>query len=287
MLLNSRAETVTRSVPLTPDIKRVYLHGSSELHLTQGTEEYVRVTTEVDQISRVVARVRDNSLYLGGVGEWDGDGWRSRDLESPVRFEVQLRHIESVRLRGSGAAELGDLNTGRFKIIQYGSGKISAGMIMAKAMTLELAGSGDFKSAGISAAELDIQIAGSGKVAVGGLNAERVEIDIAGSGDLTLTDLNAASLETEISGSADIEIAGRAVNQELEINGSGDYRAADLETDFSDIEIRGSGDVVINVRNKLTAEILRGANLVYYAGPDLDVDIHGQGQRRNAGPRGD
>ncbi|MBF8269425.1 MAG: DUF2807 protein [Gammaproteobacteria bacterium] len=282
-----RAETVTKSVPLTPDIVRVYLNGSHELYLTQGEEEYVKLTTTADLLPRVEARVKGKGLYLGKEGEWRNNDWQSSDPDMKVRFDVQLRHIDSVRLRGSGNANISNLVAGRLKIIQAGSGKITAGTIKADAITVEMAGSGDFQSDSIEATDLEVQINGSGKVDVTRVQAGNVEIAIAGSGDVKLADLTAGQLATEISGSADIDISGRVTKQELEINGSGDYRAADLVSEFADIEIRGSGDVEINVRQNLTAETMRGSELIYYSAPDLAIDISGQGKHRNAGRRGD
>ena len=280
--LSSHAGTITRSVPLTTDVTRVYLNISSELHLSQGDEEYVRVTVPEEVLSKVDARVKGRSLYLGREGSWEGDNWRGHDLDVPVRFDVQLKRIDALRIRGSGNAHVGDLVSDRIKIIMYGSGKVVAQSIKAKDLDLEMAGSCDFEGGRIESEEMGIEVAGSAKIKIAGVEAGELEINIAGSGDLILEELTAAELDTEISGSADINLSGTVSRQELEINGSGDYKAANLVSDYAYIDIRGSGDVEINVQHQLTAEITRGSDLVYHGGPDLDVDVSGQGKYRNA-----
>ena len=278
----SHAQSVERSVPLTTDVTRVYLNIASELHLTQGEEEYVKITAPEAVLSKVDARVKGKSLYLGREGSWEGDNWRGNDLDMPVRFDVQLKRIDALRVRGSGNAHVGDLVSDRLKIIMYGNGKVITGSIKAQDLDLEMAGSCDFEGGHIASAEMGIEVAGSAKIKIAGVEAGEVKINIAGSGDLNLEELTAAELDTEISGSADINLSGSVSRQELEINGSGDYKAANLVSDYAYIDIRGSGDVEINVQHQLTAEITRGSDLVYHGGPDLEVDVSGQGKYRNA-----
>lgn len=281
IVLCAHAETVSRSVPLTTNIVRVYLNGSHELHLTQGEDEYVKLTAPEEMLARVEARVKGKSLYLGRRNK--NNSWGAFDLSPPVRFDVQLKQIEAIRMWGSGQTYTGDLEVDRLKVILAGSGKIIMQTVKARKLNVEIAGSGNFQGDSIESKELEIQIAGSGKIDIAQVQVVTIEIDIAGSGDVTLDNLNAEELEIDIAGSADIDIAGYVKRQELEINGSGDYSAADLISDYAEIEIRGSGDVDINVQQRLIAEISRGADLVYHAGPELEVDISGNGKHRYAG----
>ena len=285
LLSAAHGETVTRTVRLPEDITRVYLNGSNELHLTQGDEEYIRLTAPEEMVSRVVARVKGRALYLGKEKGWNDNNWslgRSGDSVS-ARFDVQLKRIDAIRILGSGKAYTGDLVGDHLKIILYGSGKAVTQSIKARDLKLEISGSCDVRGDRIDAEKSDIQINGSGNIEFAQLNANALEIGIAGSGDIKLRKLTAAELETVINGSGDLELTGRAVSQELEINGSGDYRATDLISDTAYVDVRGAGDVKVSVLNNLTAELMRGADLVYYGGPNLEADISGHGSSRHAG----
>ena len=283
VLAAAHAEVVTRSVPLTREITRVYLHGSNELHLTQGEEEYVKVTAPEEMIARSKARVKGRSLYLGNERDWDDISWGFSDSDTPVRFDVQLARIDAIRVRGSGQAYVGDIVAGDLKIIMYGMGKAVVQSIKAHDVSVEISGACHFQGDRIDSEEMGIEINGSAKINIAHIVTGEVEIDIAGSGEVKLENLNAGELETEINGSGDLDLAGRIGNQDLEINGSGDYRASKLVSEDAYIEIRGSGNVEISVEKRLTAEISRGADLVYYGGPELEADISGRGRSRNAG----
>jgi len=150
-------------------------------------------------------------------------------------------------------------------------------------VSVELSGNCVFQSGSINSQNSNIEVTASGKVNITGLETGELEVDITGTGDIKLENLIASEIDTEINGSGDLELAGAVGNQELEINGSGDYKASRLISEKAYIEIRGSGDVEISVQKQLTAEIMRGADLVYYGVPELDVDISGRGKSRNAG----
>jgi hypothetical protein len=276
--LTAQAETVTRNVPLTRQVTRIYLNGAYELYLTQGEEEYVRLTAPEDMISTVNARIQGKSLYLGREVNWDSDGL-GHD-RTPLRFDVQLRQVDAVRVLGSGRAHIGDLTSDWLKIIIAGSGKVDATNLRAGELHLETAGSCEFKGGSIMASDFGIEIGGSADVEISRLEAEVAAINVAGSADITLSEITALKVDTEISGSADIEMRGTVSRQELELNGDSDYQAKDLVSDSAYVEIRGSGDAELNVRKQLTAELSPGANLIFQGGTELEVDISGRGKYR-------
>lgn len=273
------AETVTRNVPLTAGITRIYLRGSGELHLTQGEDEYVRLTAPAPMLSRVEARIKGKSLYLGRDGK-RSDSWRRSD--NPVRYDVQLRQIDAISLWGSARAWLGNLQADHLQVVVGGSNYVVAQSLKAWKMDLQLAGACEFSGRRIETGDMGMKVSGSGKIGVADLRSPRVEINIAGSGDVTLDSLTTAKLKTEIAGSATLKLQGKVDEQELNVAGSGDYQAPDLISNAAYIDVMGSGDVDVNVRNRLTAELSRGAELVYHGRPGLDVQVSGQGRYRKA-----
>lgn len=285
MSLPARAETVTRTVQLTATVTRIYLNGSNELHLTQGDDEYVKLTAPEEMVSRVEARVKGKSLYLGNEKSWKSVSWGSRSSQdnTSVRFDVQLRQIDAIRIRGSGNAEIGDIVGDRLKLIMFGNGKADTQSIKVRDLRFEITGNCYFHGGSITAQDSKIKVVGSGKIHINDLEANELEINIGGSADITLGNLITEKLETEINGKANIDLTGRAGSQYLEINGSGDYQAQKLASENADIEIRGNGKVEINVLKELTAEISMGADLVYHGAPELNIDISGKGKYRKAG----
>jgi len=285
MLPAAHGETVTRTVNFPDEITRVYLNGSNELHLTQGNDEYVKLTAPEEMVSRVEARVKGRSLYLGKEKNWGANVWDSNSSQNvtPVRFDVQLKRIDAIRIIGSGKAYTGDLVGDRLRIIMVGNARAVMKSIMVRDLKVEFSGSCDFKGDKIVAGESELRIGGSGKIDIAQLDTDALEIDIGGSGNVKLEKIIAAKLETKINGSGNLDLGGRAGTQDLEINGSGDYRAKDLVSDTAYIDIRGGGEVKVSVKKELTAELMKGANLVYYGGPELEADISGKGKFHKAG----
>jgi hypothetical protein len=154
---------------------------------------------------------------------------------------------------------------------------------MARELRVECSGSCDFKSDRIVAGEIGFRIGGTGKIDIVRLDTDALDIDIAGSGNVKLEKLITAKLDAKISGIGNLELAGRARSQDLEINGSGNYKSSKLISDNAYVDVRGGGDVVVSVQKQLTAELTKGADLVFYGGPALEADISGQGKSRNAG----
>ena len=278
------AETVSRNVPLTTEITRIYLNGSNELHLSQGEEEFVKLTAPEELLPRIEARVKGKGLYLGREeGPWNDRSWTGFDLVTPVRFDVQLKTIDAIRVWGSGNATISELESDHLRIIIFGSGNVVSHGIRANKVNVEIGGSGEFEGDYIESSKVDLEINGSAKVELARSVTRSVNIEINGAADMKLSDLTSEELDVEINGTADLDLKGNVSSQELEVNGSGGYTAPDLLCDNAYIEIRGQGDVEVNVQRQLRAELNRGAELVYYGNPELDLDISGYGKYRNAG----
>ena len=281
LALATQAETVSRSVPLTTDVTRVNFAGPGELHLTQGDDEYIKLTASEEVLDKIDARIRGKTLYLGKKKQAGRIGVNM--VEPPIRFDIQLKRLDAIRMWGTANTWLGDLQTDRLRIVLAGSGKITATSIKAWEMKLTLAGNCGFKGQQIETGETDIKVSGSGNININELQTGRVEISTAGSSDVTLASVTANKLDTTVSGSANINLKGKVDIQELEVAGSGNYRAPDLISKVAYIDVMGSGDVDVNVQKRLTAELSRGADLLYQGGTGLDVDISGEGKYRNAG----
>ena len=276
-----QAGTVSSKVALTTEITRVYFNGAGELHLTQGENEYIKLTAPAEMLARIKPRIKGRSLYLGKLNKSGGFGLDTTN--TPIRFDVQLKRVDAVRVWGSGSVWLGNLQSDRLKLVVGGNSNITAKSLKAWEMKLTLAGNCEFKGDRLETSETDMRVSGSGKINIAELQAGRVDLSIAGSSDVTLGSLNAVRLDTEIAGSADLDLKGKVDVQELSVAGSGDYKAGDLASNVAYIEVMGSGDVNINVQKQLTAELSRGSDLVYRGSPGLDTDISGEGKYRNAG----
>ena len=180
--LAATADTVSRNVPLTMDVSRVYFTGSGELHLTQGEDEFIKLTAAEDVLDKVEARIKGRSLYLGK--KKNSRGVDVDVMNDPIRFDVQLRQIDAVRIWGSANAWIGDLQSDHLKVVLAGSNKVVAKSIKAWEMNLRLAGSCEFKGDRIETGELGMKVSGSGKIGISALDTPRVDLSIAGSSDV-------------------------------------------------------------------------------------------------------
>ena len=255
--LASQAETVSRSVPLTTDVTRVNFTGVGELHLTQGEDEYIKLTAPEEMLDKVEARIKGRSLYLGKKNNVVIGGTPGA---TQIRFDVQLKRIDAIRVWGSANAWIGDLQSDRLKVVLAGNSKLTANSIKAWEMKLALAGSCNFKGDRLETGEADMKVSGSGTINIAELQSGRVDVSVAGSSDINLDAVQAGKLDTQVSGSASLSLKGKVDHQELEVAGSSNYKAQDLISNTAYIEVMGSGDVDVNVQKQLTAELSRGAD---------------------------
>lgn len=265
---------MTRSTVEIEGIEKIYLLGPFRLEVRQGEEEYVTVIADSDHIAEAEARIKGNTLVLGRKRDsfWDWFGAR-RDRD--VTFEVQVKNLTYLANRGSGAVELGSMDsTGELELSVQGSGKIAAQSLAVAELQLNIMGSGATLVDRVEAEDVAVRIHGSGDVDIGELYARRLE-----TGDRGLSELTFSG-----HGAGDISIAdGEADQLDVAVSGTGDVNAENLRAREARVRINGSGNVGVNVDEALDARI-NGSGDVFYRGQPAKVQrsINGSG---NVQPR--
>lgn len=183
------AETEVREVD---SFDRIKIDGSTDVFVTVGEEQSVSVTTDDNLLEYIETRVRGrHTLLVTSRGSY-----RSR---CGVRVDVTVPELTSVRISGSGDADIEGLNGGMFEI--------------------DISGSGDVIVEG-RVDEVEINIEGSGDVDARDLIATDAYVRIAGSGDVDV--YAAESFDGNVYGSGDIDFYGRPEHVSRHVSGSGD-----------------------------------------------------------------
>ncbi len=105
-------------------------------------------------------------------------------------------------------------------------------------------------------------------------------LNVLGSANVRAEGISNDRLAVTISGAGDVRMSGEAGEQEITILGSGHYQAEDLESKVVNIDIMGSGSAIVNVSEKLIAEVSGIGSVEYIGNPTVERKISGLGQLR-------
>jgi hypothetical protein len=122
-----------------------------------------------------------------------------------------------------------------------------------------------------------IRLSGSGDILAPDAEGSSITVELTGSGSVFLTDLDLDVVEGEISGSGDIELSGVAARLDASIPGSGTLNAEALSVDQANVSISGSGDAVVNVSDRLVADIGGSGSIEYLGNPTVESNVSGSG----------
>jgi len=171
---------------------RIKIDGSADVFVTIGDEQSLSVTTDDNLLDNIKTRVRGrHTLLISSRGNY-----RSR---RGVRIDITVPALTSIRISGSGDAEIEGLTGKMFEI--------------------DISGSGDVIAEG-EIEEVEINIEGSGDVDARDLRAKAAYVRIAGSGDVDV--FAEESFDGNVYGSGDIDFWGRPEHVSRNVSGSGD-----------------------------------------------------------------
>jgi len=252
------AEPVTRTIELN-GVNVVRIAGNYNVVVKQGAEEFVRVTVEENDLEKVQARIKGETLTLGNEqSSWNW--WHSDESSPDASFEIQLRQLHELVNMGSGAITLSAVQSNDdFSLRNMGSGSVNANNVNAEDITLNTYGSGNMKVAVVTGEDVSVNAYGSGDAEIEAIVADDAEIKAYGSGAIQVSEGKVKTLETNT-------------------YGSGSIAAGNLVANKVDAAIYGSGDITINVAEELEVDIF-GSGDVTYDGTvtSIDKSSHGSG----------
>ena len=179
------------------DAVELGLPGHVEVRL--GENESVSVETDDNLLPLIDTSVEDGVLKIRTAQP------NATLAPSALRFVVQAKNIERLKVGGSGSISAPGLRGAKLEFAVGGSGSIEAPRLQAKAVAVAIGGSGNFKADGATD-QLKIAIGGSGGIDAGRLAADQVKAAIGGSG--TAVVWARQTLKASIGGSGDIEYYG-------------------------------------------------------------------------------
>ncbi|WP_010521008.1 head GIN domain-containing protein [Aquimarina agarivorans] len=203
---------ITTKTVTTADYSSIRLQGSMDVHLEQGTEGKIRVTTDDNVHEYLKIKVEGDKLILAFK---DNINLRTR---KGIHIYVPFMDISAVSITGSGDIDANTIiKTSSLKASVTGSGNIKLA-VEASSVKSQITGSGNVELKG-STQELEVGITGSGDFNSKDLKADNTEVTISGSGDAKVVALE--RLTTKVSGSGDIMYAGNPKNVNSKTSGSG------------------------------------------------------------------
>jgi len=239
---------------------------------------------ELDEIETVVrgdtlvVRSREHS----GIHFHIGFG-SSKEQDEPT-IHITAASLKSLKMSGSGDAELKRMNGDAFSIVNSGSGNLAASGSVRR-LSVSNGGSGDLDLRDLQAADVNLDMNGSGDVELAGLTST-LSAQVRGSGDLNADGLRATRVDAHMHGSGDVHLAGSSRELRLESTGSGDFDGCSLAVESANSVQHASGNVCIAGKlNGLEAEVTGSGDLSVRGlqGQSARLRMHGPGNVDLAG----
>lgn len=244
---NGNVQTQERNVENFSGVKNAC---SADIYISKGESGSIKVVADENLLDYISTKVENGILVI----DTKGNIWNSTKME----VYLTMNNIMSLQMNGSGDV--------------YCSDPISGTNV-----DVRMSGSGDLK-AELEVKNMDLAISGSGDAKFSGVRGN-LEISISGSGDVEASKLQLENCSATINGSGEIDLGGSTENLALKISGSGDINAYNLKSVNVIVNSSGSGDVVINVIEKLQANLNGSGDITYTGSPSMvDVDARGSGE---------
>jgi carbon monoxide dehydrogenase subunit G len=196
--------------------RHIAMGGSGEIFITQGNAETLIVEADDNLLPYIRTTVRGNTLELGLNAPVFTPIWASQS----IRYIITVRDLESVRISGSGNANIASIASERFSIQVSGSGEVNIARLVANSVETRVSGSGNIAIAG-QVDEQSVEISGSGEYRAADLASNRASVRVSGSGDATVWALS--ELTANISGSGNVNYYGNPTTN-TSTSGSGTIR---------------------------------------------------------------
>ncbi|MBD3349653.1 MAG: hypothetical protein GF400_10740 [Candidatus Eisenbacteria bacterium] len=198
-------------------VNAVSLSLQGELHVRQADEESLMVTADDNLLPYIATVVSEGRLEIRESETCAGRDFRPT---APIRYELAVRDLGGIAVRGSGAVRADTLACVEMGIALSGSGDVAIESLEADEIDVAISGSGDVTVGG-SARVQSVAVSGSGSYEAGALRTETAAVAVSGSGDVTVW--AEASLDIGVSGSGEVSYYGDP-KVEQRVSGSGTVR---------------------------------------------------------------
>ncbi len=209
---------ITSKTITTTDYDIISAVGFIDIHLEEGTEGNITVTTDDNLHEHLEIEVKDNVLILTTKNNVN------LSTEKGVHITVPFEQISEVTLTGSGDIDSKDKITAEeFNTSVTGSGDIVLDVEASK-VKVDVVGSGDVTLSGATT-DLEVEILGSGNFKGFDLISQNTNVSCSGSGDAKV--VAKGKLKARINGSGDIIYKGNPEKSDVNVSGSGAISSRD------------------------------------------------------------
>ena len=187
---------VSKSISVTPFTQIDCRLG--EVEIVQGDRETLTITADDNILPRIIAEVRDRTLYL----------YPEKNISlmsSPIHIRVQVRELDGLIVSGSVKASAENLRADRFYLEGSGSTQVEIASLLANKLQVQMEGSSQLDLSG-EVTHQQVQFSGSSEYDGSDLESQTTQLDLSGSSNVKIW--AARSLEAQLDGSAQVKYYG-------------------------------------------------------------------------------
>lgn len=218
-VLRGSGNLVSESLEVTPFTQIDCRLGDVEI--VQGDRETLTITADDNILPRIIAEVRDRTLYLYPEKNVSF-------MSSPIRIRVQVRELDGLVVSGSVKAIAENLTTDRFYLEGSGSTQVEIASLVADELQVQMDGSSQLDLSG-EVTHQQVQFSGSSEYDGSDLESQTTQLDLSGSSNATVWATR--SLDAQLDGSSQVKYYGNPLVSQ-NVRGGGQLRH--LENDRAD-----------------------------------------------------
>jgi len=192
--------TIKTESPSVSGATVVNLSGVGELHITQGPQESLSVTTDDNLLPLLDTRLEGEVLTLGQ---------KSNENLKPTRgivYKLCLKEVSKITLSGVGTVDASGLHRKDLTVVASGAGEIQLKDLQLELLSVTLSGAGRIVADGI-ARQQALDSSGVGSFEGKGLEGEAVTISIGGTGSASVNATK--TLDANVSGTGSVTYFGK------------------------------------------------------------------------------
>jgi hypothetical protein len=184
------------------DFHAVTLAGVGDLQITRGDTESLTVEADDNLLPLITTKVENGTLTIG----WDTNrGTISVNPTRPIKYNLQVKNLDSILLAGAGNINAPSLTADNFVLTSSGAGNINLTQLQAKNLQATISGAGNMTISGQVESQT-ASLTGLGSYTAGDLKSNTTFISVSGAGSATVW--AATSLDVKISGAGSVNYYG-------------------------------------------------------------------------------
>lgn len=180
----------------------VTLAGFGDLQVTRGDTESLTIEAEDNLVPLITTQVSNGVLTIG----WDTSrGTISANPTRPVKYNLQVKDLDSIVLAGAGNINAPSLTADNFVLTSSGAGNINLNQLQVKNLQATISGAGSMTVSG-QADSQTAMLTGLGSYTAGDLKTGATTVTVSGAGSATVW--AADTLDVKISGAGSVNYFG-------------------------------------------------------------------------------